>query len=291
MLFAVLAASCSRADPATQDSTARDPYYPPALVEFKLHSHGADLNALLYRAGGEGPHPTAIFLHGYPGNERNLDLAQAVRRAGWNALYFHYRGAWGSGGEFSWEHAVEDALAAVAWISAPDFAIDHHADPDRIVLVGHSLGAWVALMAAAQSPELRHVAALCPWNVGVHGGQVMNSMNYKQLKGALASALDPDSGPLRGADPDGLASALQQHAQDYDLLTLTPSMAGKSLLFVSSTADEKLATGRTQELAESYLEAGAIVERLVVDDDHALSAHRIWLARNLIRWLSDAAVD
>ena len=86
LLFAALVASCSRADPATQDPTARDPYYPPALVEFKLRSHGADLNALLYRAGGDGPHPTAIFLHGYPGNERNLDLAQAVRRAGWNAL-------------------------------------------------------------------------------------------------------------------------------------------------------------------------------------------------------------
>lgn len=146
-------------------------------------------------------------------------------------------------------------------------------------------------MAAAQSPELRHVAALNPWNAGVQGGQVKNSMNHKELRWGLAGALDPDSGPLRGADPDALASALEQHAQDYDLVTLAPAMAGKSLLFVSSTEDEQLATGRTQELAESYRAAGAAVERLVVDDDHALSAHRIWLARTLIRWLSDAAAD
>ncbi|MFD3266336.1 hypothetical protein [Phenylobacterium ferrooxidans] len=32
------------------------------------------------------------------GNEKNLDLAQAVRRAGWNAAAFNYRGSWGSPG-------------------------------------------------------------------------------------------------------------------------------------------------------------------------------------------------
>ncbi|MDO8912512.1 MAG: hypothetical protein Q8N10_08825 [Phenylobacterium sp.] len=32
------------------------------------------------------------------GNEKNLDLAQAVRRAGWNAVTFNYRGSWGSPG-------------------------------------------------------------------------------------------------------------------------------------------------------------------------------------------------
>jgi len=37
-----------------------------------------------------------VLLHGYPGNERNLDLAQARRRDGWDIVFFHYRGAWGS---------------------------------------------------------------------------------------------------------------------------------------------------------------------------------------------------
>ena len=38
--------------------------------------------SVLYTAGGEGTHPTVILLHGIPGCERNLDLAQAVRRTG-----------------------------------------------------------------------------------------------------------------------------------------------------------------------------------------------------------------
>ena len=34
-----------------------------------------------------------ILFHGLPGNEQNLDLAQAIRRANWNVLTLHYRGS------------------------------------------------------------------------------------------------------------------------------------------------------------------------------------------------------
>jgi len=47
----------------------------------------------VYVAAGAGPHPAVVLLHGFPGNEKTLDLAQDVRRAGWNVLYFNYRGA------------------------------------------------------------------------------------------------------------------------------------------------------------------------------------------------------
>ena len=63
-----------------------------------------------------------ILLHGFPGNERNLDLAQALRRAGWNAVFFHYRGSWGSDGDFSFGHVLEDVAAVVARCATPAFA-------------------------------------------------------------------------------------------------------------------------------------------------------------------------
>jgi len=72
----------------------RDP--PPDLAALAqtlpqaIPSHGVNLNAVLYVAGGSGPHPTVLLLHGLPGNEQNLDCAQTVRRAGWNVLTIHY---------------------------------------------------------------------------------------------------------------------------------------------------------------------------------------------------------
>ena len=59
-----------------------DAAHPPALQEVHFDSHGDRLNGIVYVANGPGPHPTVILLHGFPGNERNLDLAQSMRADG-----------------------------------------------------------------------------------------------------------------------------------------------------------------------------------------------------------------
>ena len=107
----------------------RDASFPATMDAFQLPTHGKLVNALAYLAAGRGPHPTVVLLHGFPGNERNLDLAQAIRRAGWNVLYFNYRGAWGSPGDFSFSHCIEDAEAALAWLRQQGNAARLHTDP------------------------------------------------------------------------------------------------------------------------------------------------------------------
>src|SRR5262245_18105606 len=78
-----------------------DPAHPPRSAQVLVPVHGVGMNGLFYLAGGRGLHPPLILLPGSPGNEQNLDLAQAIRRAGWNVLTMHYRGTWGSPGDFS----------------------------------------------------------------------------------------------------------------------------------------------------------------------------------------------
>ena len=95
---------------------------PASMQSFQIPSHGALINGFVYVAAGPGPHPVVVLLRGFPGNERNLDLAQDMRRAGWDVLSFDYRGSWGSSGEFSFSHAVEDTAAAVAYLRTPAMA-------------------------------------------------------------------------------------------------------------------------------------------------------------------------
>lgn len=99
-----------------------EPAHRAEMQSMQIPSHGAQLNALMYVAAGAEPHPTVILLHGFPGNERNLDLAQDIRRAGWNVLYFNYRGAWGTPGEFSFANSIEDTASAIAYLRQPDVA-------------------------------------------------------------------------------------------------------------------------------------------------------------------------
>src|SRR5690554_6656363 len=103
-------------DPVTHDPVEIDRAHPPTLHAFTFESGGHRLLGCIYVADGPGPHPTVLLLHGCPGNERNFDLAHALRRAGFNVALIHYRGAWGSAGTFSIAHAVADVPAALAFL-------------------------------------------------------------------------------------------------------------------------------------------------------------------------------
>src|ERR1700743_3168229 len=131
-----------------------DKAHPPALADVRIDSHGSAMNAVLYTASGPGPHPAIVLFHGFPGNEQNLDLAQAIRRAAVTVLSVRYRGAWASPGAFTFTHALEDAYVALAWMRDPATVAKYNLDPRRIFVGGHSMGGLMAASAASHDPKV-----------------------------------------------------------------------------------------------------------------------------------------
>ncbi len=136
------------------------------MRELSFRSSGNKLNGLMYVANGPGPHPTVLLLHGYAGNERNLDLAQAMRRAGSNVLYFNYSGTWGSGGVFSIEQALDDVAEALRLARDAEWVSSYRSDPDRVAVVGHSFGGFLAAMTTAGNASVDCLAFLAGADVG-----------------------------------------------------------------------------------------------------------------------------
>ena len=68
--------------PAVISDPPPDPVHPATMAWPDIPSHGAKMYSVIYIAAGEGLHPTVLMLHGFPGNEKNLDLAYSMRRAG-----------------------------------------------------------------------------------------------------------------------------------------------------------------------------------------------------------------
>ena len=135
----------------------------PDLYGIIIPGKHGKLLATLYTAGGEGPHPTILLLHGIPGSEQNLDLAQAFRRAGFHVMTFHYSGSWGSSGNYSLQNDLDDAETVL------DFILNdttYGFDKDKIYAAGHSLGGFVCGQIAARRPEIKGAVLLMPCNVG-----------------------------------------------------------------------------------------------------------------------------
>ena len=271
---------------AQQTDPAIDHAFPAAMHTVQIPSHGALLNGFVYEAAGQGPHPVVLLLHGFPGNEKNLDLAQAVRRAGWDVVYFDYRGSWGTPGSFSFTHAMEDAQAAVAWIRDPVTAANYRAETRSVVLVGHSMGGMIAAYVASQDAGIKAVGLISAANMA---GRVLPAVKAGQTEEAVAplgKALAAEGlAPLAGCTPESLALDLLANAARWDIPSLAPKLADRPLLVVSS--DDGLAPATNELIGRARKAGNTRVTPVHLNTDHAYSDQRLALEATVLKFLGE----
>ena len=257
------------------------------MDELALTSHGSRINGLVYLAAGAGPHPVMLFLHGYPGNERNLDLAQAVRRAGYDAVFIDYRGNWGSGGTFSFSNSLRDVDAVLAWIRSPDAVAKYHFDTSRIAIVGHSFGGWLALTTGAHERASVCVAGLAAWNVGWAAARFADHPDERKAYVEDTNGYTADGGPFKARTSD-LVAEMTAHATPWNYLNQSGALKAHATFLASASRDSPDEDPAMHaKLAASLKQSGsARVTSLTFDDDHPFSVHRIELADALITWLN-----
>ncbi len=260
-----------------------DPEHPPAIMELNVISSGMRLPGLIYLANGQGPHPTIVLLHGIPGNEKNLDVAQALRRAGFNVLFFHYRGAWGAEGSYSVLQVADDALAALQMLREADNALRYRVDVDRLSLLGHSLGGFAALRAGSQDNGLVCVGAVSPANFAMRAAGIGQGEGAGDAFLRYADTLYM----LRDFDGDRLRQQLLSAAPEViDTRLFGPGLRGKTVLMVTGDSDQVTVPAVTfHPVVKAYSEEPGInLRSRVISGDHSFSWSRIALTRLLLDW-------
>ncbi len=248
----------------------------------------AEMNALFLLAAGEGPKPTLLLLHGLPGNERNLDLAQAVRRAGWNVLTFTYRGAWGSEGMFSTQHAVADTEAALAFLRSQAAVRDYNIDTSRIVVAGHSMGGYMAARATARDEAVAGLILLDAWDIAASAREL--NAGGADARAAFIAGFDDLGhalGPVTVAD---LTDNLMRRGEEWDLAALAGPLARRRVLTVYAThggaAENRTFAQRLASACAGRADASCpTLTAVELATDHAFADHRIALAQLVVRWL------
>jgi diadenosine tetraphosphate (Ap4A) HIT family hydrolase/pimeloyl-ACP methyl ester carboxylesterase len=258
---------------------ARDPKHPADMAAFTLPSGGVSVNALMYLASGEQPHPTLLFLHGFPGNETNIDLLQAVRRAGWNVLKINYRGSWGSPGKFSFASARADGEAAVTFLRDPANVAKYHIDPARIVVAGHSMGGFMAADASAAELKVAGTILIDAWDIGKEAAGITSA----EARKTAVEGMRPDTVPLAGTSPELLIKEIETTAAKLDLEALSAKVADRPLLVIGA---EYAGAPTSRKLAAAARAAGAKdLTETYFPTDHSFSDSRIALEAEVLRWL------
>jgi pimeloyl-ACP methyl ester carboxylesterase len=250
-----------------------DKAHPPRMEVLHIPSGGVEINGVAYLAGGAGPHPTLVLLHGLPGNEKNLDLAQAVRRAGWNVVTFNYRGSWGSPGTFSFRGNLADAKAVLAYVRAPANAPKLQIDTKKLVIGGHSMGGWVTAVTAGDDP-------------GLAGAILISSADMSRLAAAPAAqrlgTARENREALAGVTAESMAQEMATLG-DASFAMAAPGLAKMPTLIL--TSDDGLAPVADALVADLRKRGDTRVTTHHEATDHGWNGKRIALEALVISWL------
>jgi pimeloyl-ACP methyl ester carboxylesterase len=236
---------------------------------------GFNLGATITRPGTPPPaggrYPAAILLSGSGVDDRDGyalgiptlgQLAGALAEAGVLAVRFDKRGYGQSGGRSESatvpDHA-EDARAIKRWLEKRK-----DIDPRRIALVGHSEGAWVALLAAAR--ERRFAAVVSIAGPAATGAELMLEQQQRALdrlqlppeerERRVALQKQIQTAVLTGRGWDAIPPDLRQQADTpwfQSLLMFEPAEViedvRQPLLFVHGELDRQVPVAHADRLA------------------------------------------
>lgn len=211
--------------------------------------------------------PAVLFLHGFPGSEKNVDIQRELLARQVASFAFYFPGSWGSEGVYRFSNLVGDARAA--WRHMRRLP---GVDRRRTAVFGFSMGGWTALNVAALEPSCRAVAAVAPV-----GGPEMLQPGAKDRIGWLAK-------PLNTPSVDALYRDFARSVTQFD-----PAKAAARrrcpLLLVQGLKDEIVPPPVVDRIHARAAPPKTLWRR--PDAYHDFLEQRGWLSRRVAGWLAD----
>ncbi len=247
---------------------------PAGATELFIPSGKSLMAGYIYKPNGAQKHPTLLLLHGFPGNERNLDLAQVVRAHGWNVIFFDYRGSWGSQGLFSFENCVQDVVNLVAFCK--QYSDSLHIDTSNIVLFGHSMGGWVCLKALQQLPGIKKGFALSTWNI------YDDFKNFHSEEQLAAMVNNPNAGVkyfVLNTPVEEIFKPVIKNLSYYNIANDSAALAGKQIIMLDEHNRNATLASTLKNSNHNYF------DYKVWQTDHPFTNKRISLINKVLAFL------
>ena len=221
-----------------------------------------------YLPGGEGPYPVVVICHGIPGIERLFDFAVALREAGFATLNFHYSGCWGSDGDYSVLHCMEDCRSVMDYVQRNEY---NDLDLDRVFLLGHSMGGLMAARTAALCPLVKAACIMVPMDFRLAGLEALAGR-----EGYCKAIIDTSAPWVQNLSWESFRAEAEADLEAMDLISYAPALAEKPVLTVAAAQDLLLPNQEHIDRLNAAIAAcgKGKLQRLSYEDDHAFNRNR-----------------
>lgn len=208
--------------------------------------------------------PGVLFLHGFPGAEKSVDVQRLLLERGAASLQLHFSGAWGSGGLYRFSRLVGDARAGLRLLAGRP-----EVDARRLGVFGFSMGGWAAIHLAARE-RVRAAVAVAP----VGGPEMVTPFTRARIA-ALAE-------PLSAGSVDALYRDFVSSVRRLDPARSAARLEAP-LLLIHGDRDRTVPPAVSERLRAAA--AGPCRLIRARGAEHSFLDRRRWLARTVSRWL------
>ena len=238
----------------------------------KFPSAGNTLLGRIYVPEGRAKKPAAAICHGYPGNTKNMDLAEELALNGIVTLIFYYQGAWGSTGKYSLMRLETGTQDAVAYLRTLKYV-----DQSRIGLVSHSMGALPLTKTMSLDPTIKTGILMSPADITALASKEM-------IEGTAMWFTETAKGRLTGVTVESMAEDLAEALKKTNPVKLVRKIKAP-LMVVVGTND----TRSTPELCRKVYEAANEPKKwaLVEGADHDFTDHRVPMIKVVLKRLKE----
>jgi len=252
----------------------------PEIVELNIVSGGHHLYGYLLSPDKRinGPYPTVIMSHGFPGYTTNNDLELALMRMGCVVIHMNHRGAWGSEGYYLFTNLKDDLIAIAKWAHNPAIADQYDIDINNIFLVGHSMGGQSVLNAAKDLSFIKGVAAMASYDIGA-------AFRYHMEK-ELFLMIETEGQCLNMNSASEVYENALINQQELSILNRYDELAKHNVLLVEASYDNIAPPDKMlRPLAEKLKILNANINYEVIKSNHSFMGQRMKLTKIVGKWI------
>ena len=254
----------------------------PSWDGFEVIVDGERVMGYTMAAGGpkDVKHPAVVLLHGFPGHTQNTDISAALMRCGITTINPHYRGCWGSDGNYRFTGNIEDAVAVANKVRSPEFAEHYNIDTDNIFYVGHSIGGFTTINTMRQIPWIKGGVCIAPYD-----------MAYYWERGEMEPVqwLLSTSDHLHVSAPSALYENARDNWQDVLFASCREKLMGRNLYFIGGAKDIIAPPKKMIEPLYHFLKehnSSGVVEYDLLETDHDFMDYRIEISAKIACWIA-----
>ena len=247
-----------------------NPDYPAFNEEMIFTIAGDTVAGYGFIANGKALKETIILAHGFPGNDNNFDVAQAIRRTGKNVIHFNYRGSWGSQGNYLYTNGLDDIDGIIKYLSIPENAKRLRIRTDDFTLLGRSYGGGIALIQGSKNEQVKKIIAVSSANYGDRLAPYTTLDDLVAYKKYMAKQI------MINVDINTFLQEMLDNKDRFNVVTYKDLLKEKKVLIIEDS-DRNM----------NWISQLENIELVNIESGHNFIDKRIKMTNTIINWLNN----